>query len=316
MPKDRDALSKLTVVALRELAKAKLGRGLSKLRTKAQLIEALVGQETAQAKPSRAREVPAPARKATSKVSGSKASPKAHPRTSKKAAARAPALKASPLKAPKKASPRKVAAPALPPSKFTPSVPSSRRALDPVSAEAVAGPSVEPLLALPLDGQTLLVRWGRVPAKTSAERLELEVSADGQPVRTVQLPSQARHAYVSALAVGQVYRATLVARGATGRRRVIGTASRPVVFFPPPQPPSRSRFVQYAWSDPAGAAASGVERSAPGQALPGPAELTALGLAVAGAIRPTSPAGSLAGPPELAALGWLLGSRRPTSFFH
>jgi hypothetical protein len=180
-------------------------------------------------------------------------------------------------------------------------------------------PSPEPLLALPLDAQTLLVRWRPVPARGRGERWELEVSSDGQPVRTIAVAPQSRQAYVRALVPGPVYRAKLIARDANGRSRVIGAPSRPVVFFPQPEAfPPTERFVRYSWSEPA-SSAMGPDQPAPGDPFPGGGALATLGMgAISQPGLATSPTGSLmssvadstAGLP----LGWLVSSRLPTSF--
>jgi hypothetical protein len=154
--------------------------------------------------------------------------------------------------------------------------------------------SPEPLVALPLDGQTLLVRWKAVPVRAKGERWELEVTSDGQPVRTVTVAPQSRQAHVRALPPGPVYQAKLIARDANGRSRVIGSPSRPVVFFPQVEAfPSTERFVRYSWSEPA-SSAMGPDQPAPGDPLPG---IDAV-------------ADSASGAP----LGWLVMARLPTSF--
>src|SRR5581483_2103382 len=178
-----------------------------------------------------------------------------------------------------------------------------------VPAVATSAPS-EPLLALPLDAQTLLVRWPASASGAAGERLELEVTSDGRPERTVPVAARSRHAYVRSLSAGPVYRARLVARSPDGRRRVIGLPSRPVVFFPQASAfRTAERFVQYAWAEPAASAQSAGE-AAPGAPLPPDAELAVLGLTRSAGGSATSPSGSTAGP----VLGWLVSSRRPTSF--
>ncbi len=179
--------------------------------------------------------------------------------------------------------------------------------------------SAEPLLALPLDAQTLLVRWKPVPVRARGERWELEVTSDGQPVRTIAVAPQSRQAYVRALAPGPVYRAKLIARDANGQSRVIGSPSRPVVFFPQVEAfPSSERFVRYSWSEPA-SSAMGPDQPAPGDPLPGEDALAALGMdSLLQHGLGSSPTGSLSLPMADSAsgspLGWLVSSRLPTSF--
>jgi hypothetical protein len=270
MPEDREELQKLTVVQLRELARKRLGRGISKLRTKAQLVEALSSRKVDAADRKGAKAAAPPAKK---------------PR-------RMNALKsatAGPTRASKRAATKSAAAP------------------------DVRGdvPASEPLLALPLDAQTLLVRWKAVPVRGKGERWEVEVSSDGHPARTVRVAPEARRAYVRALDSGPVYRAKLVARDRNGRSRVIAGLSRSVVFFPQPAPPpSRERFVHYSWSD-GTTSALGDDQPVPQGRLPSQGELATQGTeAAAWSGAATSPTGSVAGAP----LGWLLGSRLPTSF--
>jgi hypothetical protein len=269
MAEDRAKLSKLTVVELRHLARKRLGRGTSKLRTKAQLIEALAGPEIAPVTPKPARG--AAPRKAPRRAPGKSGGATVRATSGSKRAATASA-----------------AAPDLPGETGAP----------------------EPLVALPLDGQTLLVRWKSVVVKAKGERWEIEVSSNGQLTRTVPVAPQSRQAYVRALDGGSVYRAQLVARDRSGRSRVVAALSRPVVFFPqaPVSQPPRERFVRYSWSNPGGSV-QGDEQPAPEGRLPRESELAALG-ATAPTNPATSPTGSVAGAP----LGWMLGSRRPTSF--
>ena len=286
MPKDRKELEKLTVVALRELAKKRLGSGTSKLRTKAQLLAALA-------------EAGSPRPKGLAKVP---------PEKSRAKSAKAPgsSRRVRPVAAPKKAAPaRQSGKPRRTPARS----PKPRRKAPLVAASSAP----EPLLALPLDGQTLLVRWGAIPLAEKGERWELEVSSDGRPSRTLRVTPEARHAYVRALAPGPVYRARLSALGAGGQRRLIGAASRPVVLFPAPESATPGeRFVRYSWSDPA-ASARGVAHAPPGTALaPGAEGLAPETEASAASRSATSPTGPLAKPP----LGGFSRPRRPTSFSH
>lgn len=255
MPKDREGLHKLTVAALRDRAKKRLGNGTSKLRTKAQLIEALE------------RGV----------------------------------IEAAPKKGAIKAAPKRVVTKAAPP---------RRRAKKAAIKSAAApdlqdrAPAPEPVLALPLDARTLLVRWSAVPARGKDERWELEVFRDGQPAHTLQVAPQSRQARVPALVPGPVYRARLVACASNGSRRVIGSLSRPVVFYGGPEPvPAPERFVRYSWSEPA-ASAQGARQPAPGSPLPGESELAALGAGAA----------SRSGPSPTSPLGSFQSSTHPTSF--
>ncbi len=284
MPRDREKLAKLTVAALRELAKKQLGPGTSKLRTKAQLIEAIAS----------GRMEAAPVR-----TSAKKAPPKV------RAAGRGLPRKATRLPRRRSTTGRSSQAPI-------------ESAAAPDLQDEPAAP--EAVLALPLDARTLLVRWKPVPVRGSDERWELEVFSDGgQPARTIQIAPQSRQAQVRPLVPGPVYRARLVAQGSNGQRRVIGSLSRPVVFFSEPtgepagEPAGKpgpvsapERFVRYSWSEPA-RSALGKAQPAPGLPLPAKSELAALGMAAASQ---PGPSGEVVSSP----MAWFRSSDRPTSF--
>jgi hypothetical protein len=276
MPKKREELHELTVAALRDLAKKRLGRGVSKLRTKAQLIAALEsGVIQAAPAPRRGKKPPGKARKVAGEV--------------QKKPIHSPAPKAAPKIAPKIAA--KTARR------------SRKAAIQSAAAPDLDGRAPEPLLVLPLDARTLLVRWSAVPVRGKDERWELEVFSDGQAARTVQVAPQSRQARLRELVPGPVYRARLIARASNGSTRVIGSLSQPVVFYGGPEPvPAPERFVHYSWAEPA-ASAQAAHQPAPGVPLPSASELAALGAAAAwrfGSL-PTSPS------------GWLPSSN-PTSF--
>jgi hypothetical protein len=295
MPKDREELLKLTVAVLRDLARKQLGAGTSKLRTKAQLVEALSRGRIDAVWPAASDSSPA-------RAAGKKAPPK---ETAPKETA------------PKETAPKETA-PKPRPSPKSPSRSASKAGLATLSAAAPdvphKAPVPEPLQALPLDAQTLFVRWKPVPVRGKGERWELQVTSDGQPARTIQVTPQSRQAYVKALAPGPVYRAQLVARDSAGRGRVIGSLSLPVVFFPQPEPlRSSERFVHYSWSDPL-SGVTGAAEPAPGRPLLGMSELVALGLEPAlQSGWATSPAGPAVDSVPGSPLGWLLSSQ-PTSF--
>jgi len=257
MARDRNELQKLTVVALRALAKKRLGRGFTKLRTKAQLVEALL--HATDESPS----TPAPL---VTRTTSSGASPKEGLRRATKG-------ELGPCDA-KLAARESAAAPD----------PTGRRI-------------PEPALAFPLDGQTLLVRWRDIPATAKDESWNVEISSAGRLERSVEVPPLAKQVHVRGLPMGATYRARLVTYSLGGQARLLASLSRPVVFYPSSAPfGQRERFVQYRWADPATSAAS-PELPAPGARLPSEAELLASGHEAAAQTRwsATSPAGALPG---------------------
>lgn len=294
--KDRRDLEKLTVRALRSQAQHEVGRGYSKLRTKAQLVEALVRRTVQNSKATLSAVVadlkhtastarrPAPVRR----------DPEAKVRTKPVGERTA---KPSPSVAPGvvRGERQREAARPLP-------TPRSSAALP---------PPAEPLLALPVDGKTLFVRWGRAVAAQAGGRFALEVTSEGKLVRTVEVPVGARQAYVAELPADGPLLVSLLALAVDGTRTVVGRPSRPVVLLRASARAASRKFVRFSWAQPE-ASAQRPSLAPPGQSTTALTAARPGTLAGAGTV-PRTAASAATSPRGVA--GWRLASATsPTSF--
>src|SRR5260370_13236652 len=223
----------LTVAELRKLARAQIGPGHSKLKTKAQLLAALDRPAKSKAKPKREG------------ISAAKRQPR--PKKGKSAAPVRPAL---PL-------PRSAAAPSDDSTPVAPNPPPgpavepleegfflapgaqthSLGAADPfeLPVDLPAAYGTQTLVALPKDPTTLFLFWDfdattvdRVARELGAARIVLRVYDEMNLVRERDLNLEAGHLYLRDLPRDRVYRFEVHAIGESGKSRRIAAAESPL----------------------------------------------------------------------------------------
>lgn len=230
-------LTKLTVRALRELARKHVGAGYSRLRSRGDLIAALAKVLPRQTHESRDRGEPTISgaatgkRKAAAKLRSSATSTRGKKRRSLRRSRR---VKRSP----------KTRAPVL--------EPLAKRAA--LVKHAASRTSVEPLLAfdeqlgelpesygedsvvlLPKDPQCLYLYWDLTPdtlerafAWMPGARTRLRLLEGERPIREVDFSLEAKSWWFEGLAAGRTYKAELLVYAEDGQVRRIGPASNPM----------------------------------------------------------------------------------------
>lgn len=214
------ALDGLTVKALRELAKKRLGAGYSRLKTKADLLKALAGK-VARAKPP--AEVKAPKR----------TKPKVDAKAKPAVAREPPAAEAAPKR---EAKPKPTDAPgSTPGSKEGPKRESKPMPPDERLGELPDRYHDDAFVALSLDPHSLFVYWDFAPGTTAeamkdlrGARAVLRILDGSKPLRELDFALESRSFYVRGLAPGATYQAEIQLVGEDGQRRRLGRLSNQV----------------------------------------------------------------------------------------
>jgi hypothetical protein len=219
-------LSTLTVAQLRERAREALGSGLSKLRTKADLIGALLGTKSA-----------APAKRAA-------ASKSAKP-------ARVPKAKAAPLAS--------VSRKGSPGRSDLPKATVARRKMpeyyDEHLGELPDRYFDDSFVALPLDPEAVFFYWDFKPETEAAARAGLRspravltLYSGGHAVEHVDFTLESRAYYLRSLVPGSTYHAEIYFVGENGERRRLGSPSNAVLLpLRGMSPVIDDRFVNFPW---------------------------------------------------------------------
>ncbi len=222
-------LTALTVAELRVMAKLALGSGVSKLRTKADLVQALL----------------APPQKPV-------AAPAAKPIAKQAARARKQPVLAK--------SDTKVATVPVAPSKPLTAAPKPSAVYDERLGELPDRYWDDSFVALPIGPDALFFYWDfKQDTEESARaglrqpRAVLSLSSGGHAVEHIDFSVESRSYYVRSLAPGKTYEAEIFFVGDNGERRRLGGPSNAVTL--PPRgvsPIIDDRFIQFLWGAPLG----------------------------------------------------------------